>query len=228
VKRLAGSPELLDGALDADMLAGNLRDLTRFNRWLGGRTLSADAIRPLSMSVPSLTILDVGTGAADIARHLARSLGSAATNQVTATDIRPEIVEVAGRSSKAPVTIRLGRLEDEADASYDVVHASMVLHHLEPPEAVAFLREMRRVAREAVVVNDLERGRRWLAGAWLLTRIVTRNAYTRNDAPLSVRRAYTPSEVVDLAQQAGLRPVAHYRARPAYRYALVFVRGTAE
>jgi hypothetical protein len=66
-----------------------------------------------------------------------------------------------------------------------------------------------------------------LAGAWLLTRAMTRNAYTRNDAPLSVRRAYTADEVVDLARQAGLRPVARYWARPGYRYALVFVRDRA-
>ena len=64
---------------------------------------------------------------------------------------------------------------------------------------------------------------RWLAGAWLLTRLFTRNEYTRHDAPLSVRRAYTADEVVAMARQVGLRPVARYSAFPGYRYALVFV-----
>jgi len=82
---------------------------------------------------------------------------------------------------------------------------------------------MCRVARQAVVINDLDRGWRWWTGAWLLTRVATRNEYTRHDAPLSVRRAYTEKELVRMAQQAGLRPVARYRNRPGYRYALVFV-----
>ena len=41
--------ELLDGPLDDPAaLAGNLRDLRRINRWLGGARLSADAIDALA------------------------------------------------------------------------------------------------------------------------------------------------------------------------------------
>ena len=43
----------------------------------------------------------------------------------------------------------------------------MVVHHLEPADAVALLREMARVARLGVVVNDLVRGRLYWAGAWV-------------------------------------------------------------
>ena len=50
------------------------------------------------------------------------------------------------------------------DASFDVVHCSLVVHHLEPAEVVRLAAEMRRVARLGVVVNDLVRGRlAWLA-----------------------------------------------------------------
>jgi hypothetical protein len=97
------------------------------------------------------------------------------------------------------------------------------VHHLDPVDAVAFLADAARVAREAIVINDLDRSWRWFVGAWLLTRLFTRNGYTRNDAPLSVRRAYKADEVVAMARQVGLRPVARYLSRPAYRYALVFV-----
>ena len=40
----------------------------------------------------------------------------------------------------------------------------MVVHHLEPADAVALLREMARVARLGVVVNDLVRGRLFWVG----------------------------------------------------------------
>ena len=69
------------------------------------------------------------------------------------------------------------------------------------------LGEMRRVARRGVVVNDLVRGWLGYAGAWLLSRAVTRNPLTRHDAPLSARRAYTRAEMVALAARAGLGPL---------------------
>ena len=231
MKRLGDAPELLDGALDEDDLAGNLGDLVRVNRHLGGARLSLDALLPFSRGATGrsrLTLLDIGTGAADIPRFLYKRTPTAKPRlEITATDVRPEIVAFARRTvAGTDIVVRTGRIEDEARASFDVVHASMVIHHLEPAAAVEVLTNMRRVARLAVVINDLDRGWRWLIGAWLLTRTMTRNRYTRNDAPLSVRRAYTADEVADLAHEAGLRLVAHYRTRPAYRYALVFVADT--
>jgi len=89
------------------------------------------------------------------------------------------------------------------DASFDVAMCNLTLHHCDPAEAVALLRELRRVARLSPVVTDLRRSRVGWAGAVLLVSIFTRNRMTRHDAPLSVLRAYTPDEALDLARQAG-------------------------
>jgi len=224
VKRASNEPELLDGPLDLEALAGNLRDLARVNRWLGGAQLSERAIAPLGIGKVELTILDVGTGGADIPVRLMRK-----DRSITATDVRPEIVRAAQRRVNGrAITVRDGRIDDEESDAFDVTHASMVVHHLEPAETVTFLREMGRVARQAVVINDLNRGWRWLIGAKAMTWTLTRNPYTRNDGPLSVKRAYTIAELVELARQAGLRPVARYTTLPAYRYALVFVRDSVD
>jgi hypothetical protein len=95
----------------------------------------------------------------------------------------------------------------------------MVMHHFDPPDAVAFLREARRVARRGVVVNDLVRGRLNWAGAWLLARVATRNRLTRNDGPLSVRRAYTRAEAQALLASAGLQPIGEFTTPFGYRVA---------
>jgi hypothetical protein len=76
-----------------------------------------------------------------------------------------------------------------------------------------------------VIVNDLERARRWYLGAWALARLATGNRYTRHDAPLSVRRAYTADEMSELGRAAGLVEQARLRDRLGHRYALVFARG---
>ena len=79
---------------------------------------------------------------------------------------------------------------------------------------------MRRVSSQGVVVNDLDRG--WLGwlGAWLLGHFLTRNPYTRHDAPMSVRRAYHPTELIALLHDAGLVPVRTFRGSFRQRYAI--------
>jgi ubiquinone/menaquinone biosynthesis C-methylase UbiE len=235
MRRLADTPELLDGPLDDPVaLAGNLRDLRRINRLLGGTRLTRQAVRVLvGHRTEPVTLLDVGTGAADIpAALLTRPLSDGPRLTITGIDNRAEVLDaaVAGRTDLTRLDgLRLaigdGRALKHGDASHDIVHASLVLHHLEPDEAVQFLREMRRVAALGVIVNDVARSRpAWLA-AWLVGHLLTGNRLTRHDAPLSVRRAYTPSEMRTLMSEAGLRPIATFGGRLAVRYAIAAVAG---
>ncbi len=235
MERLADTPELLDGPLagldDQGDLAGNLRDLRRVNRLLGGIALSARAIEALAPAAGPLTLLDVGTGAADIPVALMASWRRRGRRlEVTAVEDRREVLDAALAMRPALAAIDGLRLEvadgrhlPYPDGAFDVAHASMVLHHLEPADALALLREMRRVASRGVVVNDLSRGRLMWLGAWLLTRVATGNRFTRNDAPLSVRRAYTAAEVRELLIEAGLRPVHASHGFARHRYALAAV-----
>jgi len=99
-----------------------------------------------------------------------------------------------------------------ADGAVDVAHASLVMHHLDPTDAVAALREMRRVARRGVVVNDLRRSPFAFAVTAATVLALTRGRYTRRDGLLSARRAYTLRELDDLAAAAGLRRI--WRSAP--------------
>ena len=158
VDRLTGVPELLDGPLDDERaLVGNLRDLARLNRLTGGTRLSQRAIAALGpAATAATTILDVGTGAADIPMTLlaaARRDGPPAhrhrDGQPRRRCLRPPGSH-GPRSTSTPgleLAMADGRGLPFADGAFDVAHASMVVHHLDPDDAVAFLRELRRVAR---------------------------------------------------------------------------------
>jgi ubiquinone/menaquinone biosynthesis C-methylase UbiE len=229
VRRLSATPELLDGPLeDATALRGNLRDLRRVNRYLGGSRLSGRAVDLLLAGEPGPhSLLDVGTGAADIPMAL---LGSAEARgrvlRIVGLDSRPEVLDAA-RSIDANMgdrhDLQLGTADGRAlpypDRTFDIVHSSMVMHHFEPQDVVEFLHEARRVARRGVVVNDLVRGRLYWVGAWLLTRLATRNPLTRHDGPLSVRRAYTRTEARALLESAGLRAVGEFSGPFGHRVA---------
>jgi ubiquinone/menaquinone biosynthesis C-methylase UbiE len=231
--RLENAAELLDGPLDdLAALAGNLRDFRRINRWLGGVALSRAAVLALASDRTDLSLLDVGTGGADIPAALvadARRRGRRV--RVVAADSRHEVLAAArmadpGLAAHDGIELHVadGRGLPYADRSFDLAHASLVLHHLEPPEGIALLREMARVSRRGVVINDLDRSRAAWFGAWLLGHFLTANRFTRHDAPLSVRRAYTLPEARELHEAAGLRVVWSRRGGPfEHRYALAAV-----
>lgn len=234
MKRLTGGAELLDGPLDDPAaLTGNLRDLRRINRRLGGVGLSAAAIDALAAHRSEVTLLDVGTGGADIPMALIeRARARGRRIHVVGVDSRPEILAAAVRANPAlaataglELHIGDGRALRYPDRSFDVAHASLVLHHLESTEAVALLREMSRVARLGVVVNDLQRSRLGWIGAWLIGHLLTGNRLTRHDAPLSVRRAYRASEMRVMLRLAGLIPVRSIRGALGQRYAIAAVVG---
>ena len=236
MRRLANARELLDGALtDPDVLDGNLRDLRRINRRFGGAQLSVRAVRALvSETSPdgrdSLRVLDVGAGACDIPLTLAAARGPWHSVKVTAVDSRREVLDAATRvepelAARPDVELLVadGQSLPFPDGAFDVAHASLVIHHLDPTDAQAFLRELARVATTGTVVNDLERGAMHWLGAWLVLHALTRNPFTLHDGPLSVRRAYTRAEMHGLLVAAGLRPVAEVRGFAGHRWAIAAV-----
>jgi ubiquinone/menaquinone biosynthesis C-methylase UbiE len=237
MQRLAGARELLDGDLtDERVLEGNLRDLRRINRFSGGCELSRKAIEALALeaglaSDRPASLLDVGTGGADIPMALIadwRRRGRRLT--VLGIDSRAEILAAAGRERPAVLaanglTLRLadGRTLPFEDGSFDFAHASLVLHHLDSADAATLIREMARVGRHGMVINDLARGRLRYVGAWVLLHVASRNAFTRHDGPLSVRRAYSLAEVRALVREAGLRIVDEEIGFVGHRWALAAV-----
>jgi SAM-dependent methyltransferase len=200
-------PELLDGErLDPAELRTNLREMAMLNRLPGGMGDSVRAVARLLDGQADATVLDIGTGAGDFARRLLRARGA----QVIAADVRPEILAIVRRNLADTNGVTLLQADvlalPLADGEVDVAHASMLLHHLDPADVVQALREMRRVARRGVVVNDLRRGPLAFAMTAAAVLGLSRGAYTRHDGVLSARRAYTLAELDALAATAGLRP----------------------
>src|SRR5262245_6675693 len=142
MRRLAATPELLDGPLDDPAaLRGNLRDLRRVNRYLGGSWLSRLAVDALLDGAGGAhSLLDVGTGAADIPMTMLEHATIRGRDlRVVALDSRPEIIEAArvldpriDARRDLQLTTSDGRQLPYPDRAFDIVHSSMVVHHLEP------------------------------------------------------------------------------------------------
>jgi SAM-dependent methyltransferase len=221
MKRAAGVLELMDRPVDAPgELAGNLADIAFANRWLGGIAPIVREVRRAGAH----TVLDVGSGCADVPLALVRDGRRRGVDlRATCLDRSEQMIAIARRRTGAEerLTFVLGsgeRLPFD-DAAFDVVTCTLALHHFEPPAARALLGELRRVARTTPIVGDLVRSALAFAGTWLYANLTSRNRLTRHDAPLSVRRAYTPAEAVALARDAGWR-APRVRAEPFFRMTL--------
>ena len=201
----ADTIELLDsGCLSLPEVEQNLVDLARLNRLPGGTAASIEGIERLIGSGADARVLDVGTGRGDMPLAFAergwRTVG---------LDINPEVLLVARRETAAQPLVEIvagdGRSLPFEDGAFDVVHASLFVHHFAPGEVVAILGELRRVARRGVVVNDLRRGLMPLLATGASALAFGRSRVTWTDGLASARRSYTLTELDAFLDEAGLR-----------------------
>lgn len=164
-------------------------------------------------------VLDVACGGGDGVVELARWAKRAGhpvevagcDRSRTALD---RAAELAAACSVPASFHRCDVLADPLPPGFDVVTCSLFLHHLDDTDAVTLLRAMRDAAGSVVVVNDLVRGRWNLLLVWLGSRLLSRSPVVHFDAPASVRAAFIPAELRQLAKAAGLDGAAVRRVFP--------------
>jgi ubiquinone/menaquinone biosynthesis C-methylase UbiE len=193
-------------------LAANLRDIRRVNHLLGGTSTTLRHLPELVRAIPTsepISILDLATGSGDI--PVALTTWAAKHDRqvmIVASDYSRDILDIARDQIAGHPDITLAQYDARSvplpDDQFDIVLCALSLHHFAPDDAVQVLREMNRLARVGFILNDLRRSRLGYASAWVAARFTTRNRLTRNDAPLSVRRAYTPAELKELLHRAGI------------------------
>lgn len=224
--------ELLDGTVYTPAeLKDNFRDIRRVNQLLGGTSTILRHLPSLLRHIPDTrpaAILDLASGCADI--PIAISQWAKRRGQpvaIVASDVSDAILALAEAAIGADPDIDLARYDARAislpDRHVDIVLCSLALHHFPPDEAVQVLREMARLSRTGFILNDLRRSRPGYAAAWAAARLTTRNRLTRNDAPLSVRRAYTPHELDGMLRRAGITD-ATISTHPWFRMAAAWRR----
>lgn len=205
--RRRGREILDDDTVDAATRIRSIADVTRSNIIFGGRRAAVDVVGRAFAAGQTLTVLDVGTGLADIPEAIARRAGRRNARAITigvdeAVDLltaaRPRLFSaVAGNARALPFR----------DASMDVVVCSQLLHHFATDELPGIIRELNRVARSMVVIADLRRS--WLAagGFWLASFPLGFHPVTRHDGVLSVFRGFTAVELREAVRLAtGITP----------------------
>jgi ubiquinone/menaquinone biosynthesis C-methylase UbiE len=207
-----------------------LYDIQWVNRHLGGiDVLMTELIQMIPANHSGLlTILDLGTGSADIPKAIAQWTRQAPSARsvwvdITAVDLHPVAVDVARQLTQGYPEIRVVQADalnlPYADRSFDIVISSMFMHHLPNDQAVRLLQEMARLCRVGFIVNDLQRHLLAWLGIKALGMLQGKGKVFQNDAPLSVLRGFTRHELQQLKRDADLPDLVIQHHRP-YRWIL--------
>jgi SAM-dependent methyltransferase len=219
LSRRATDPEALDvGVGDAEALA-SLGDLRFVNRWLGGRRHLLEAVRPHLEASPSPALLDVGCGSGDVAAFIARGIA----RPVTAVGADLKLLHVRQVPPEVRPLVADVRSLPFRERSFDVVLASLFLHHFDGPEPARLLARLFALCRRALIVTDLRRARVPYVFGRLTFTSIFRSRVSVADGLLSIRRAFTEDELRAAFVDAGLSQVQVRRVFP-YRLLAVAPR----
>ena len=217
-----------------EVLHQTLRELEFINKWLGGNRITLDALEQLCLTAPKgeITIADLGCGGGEMLR-LIDAWGKKKNLQLKliGLDANPNVIAFAKKNTADYPHIYFETVNifssEFLQQEYDVVIGTLFFHHFRDAELKSFFRKLGTRVRLGYIINDIHR--HWLAfySIKILTRIFSRSAMVRYDAPLSVLRAFKRQELTSILnhaclpdRQAGAAQVA-IRWRWAFRWQVV-------
>ncbi|WP_228840702.1 methyltransferase domain-containing protein [Candidatus Protochlamydia phocaeensis] len=183
-----------------------LYQLDRVGRWLGGDRATYWAFDRLSSP---RSILDVGCGGGLFTMRLAERYPHA---QVAGIDLSQEAIDFAQEhlvsrhpplsnlSFQVPPSPHL----DYSPGAFDIITATLVCHHLSDSELIDFLKQAFRIAKQAIILNDLHRHPLAWLGFSAIMPFLFPNRLVWHDGLLSIQRAFKRKDWLFYLQAAGI------------------------
>ncbi len=166
-------------------------------------------LRPWLKSGEPICILDAGCGGGDMLRQIERQLRSEPQKnnvRLLGVDLNPWSKRSAALCTNAAAihyeTADVFRFQPEQ--SLDLIICSLFTHHLSDNQVIDFLRWIDTRARKGWFINDLHRHPLPYYFIKAATALLSRNRLIRNDAAVSVARAFSVNDWQRLLEQAGL------------------------
>ncbi|MEZ4830339.1 MAG: methyltransferase domain-containing protein [Bacteroidia bacterium] len=233
-RRTTLSEVMDDPSLSGQTLESELDNLDKINRLLGGKGVILQAVKEVVPNLANaettiLEIADLGCGGGDILRQIARWAGkSGAKVKLWGLDFNSACIRYAQQKSLKFPEIEYKNADvfsgEIADNSYDIVICSLFLHHFPDERQEEIYRQLQRISRGAVIVNDLQR--HWLP--FFLFRMVTwvfrAPAVVRYDGLISIMRGFSRKDLAQMMVTLGIQKW-RIRWKWAFRYQLVFYTG---
>ena len=197
-KRIYTSEIMDDFSINDKRLDEALIELRIINKLLGGNSTSAEGLMRLLKNVDGkeIKILDAGSGASDILLELQRRFTGLKIYGVDKNLGACKYIKMHSPSVQI-VCADVMQLPFKNN-SFNVTHASLLLHHFEDNEISKMLMGFSRLSNKGIIINDLRRSLLAFWGIKILTKLFSQSDMVKNDAPLSVKRGFSKSEMISI------------------------------
>lgn len=206
--------------------AAVLHDLSRVNWWTRTAAPTLAFLDRLARPGERLRILDVGFGAGDMLRAIARwARRRGVAVDLVGVDLNPLSADVAAAATPPDLTIdwRTGDYADQA-GPWDVILSAQVAHHMTPAQLDQFIAFMEAHARRGWMISDLHRHRIAHLGYPVLARAIGVHRIVREDGRLSIARSFRVAEWREILARAGVAQVARITWHVPFRLCVTRAR----
>ena len=208
-KNRTDKEELMDDfSIGGDLLRDTLDKLENINRWLGGNLMTVKALKKVLKNHPKeqeLTIADIGCGHGDILRDVAKfGRKNGYKMKLIGMDANPTAIAYANELSTefSELSFKTEDIFSEAfkNRKFDVVLATLFLHHFKEAQLVSFLGNILKQTKIGIVVNDLHR-HKLAYYLFMLLSVFIKNNMIIEDGLTSVLRGFKRNELMHISNK---------------------------
>jgi 2-polyprenyl-3-methyl-5-hydroxy-6-metoxy-1,4-benzoquinol methylase len=216
--------ELMDDfSIGGDLLRDTLDKLENINRWLGGNLMTVKSLKKVLSNhskEQEVVIADIGCGHGDILRDVAKfGRKNGYKMKLIGIDANPTAIAYANELSAEFPEISFKTEDIFSDKfknrEFDVVLATLFLHHFKEPQLVSFLKNTLKQTKIAVIVNDLHRHKLAYYLFMLLSAFI-KNKMIIEDGLTSVLRGFKRNDLERISKK--LKVKAQISWKWAFRF----------
>ena len=213
-KQRSDKEELMDDfSIGGDLLRDTLNKLEKINRWLGGNIVTIKALKKAIQNHPKeeeLTIVDIGCGHGDILRDVAKfGRKHNYKMKLIGVDANPTAITYASELSTTypEISFKVEDIfsNDFKNRKYDVVLATLFLHHFKEKELISFLKDTLQSTKIGIVVNDLHR-HKLAYYLFMLLSLFIKNNMIVEDGLISILRGFKRKDLLHISKEIHVKP----------------------
>ncbi|WP_338790120.1 methyltransferase domain-containing protein [Bernardetia sp. Wsw4-3y2] len=220
--------ELMDDLnLASEDLKKNLDELEFINTTLGGYKVLTSALDTLykenkisknqeKQNQKTVTLADIGSGGGDTLRQIAKWFEKKNIKaKLTGIDANDFMINYAQNKSQNFPQISYEKLnvfdiDSKNENRYDWATMSLFCHHFTDEELVLIFKNIQKLTSKGFIINDLHRNPIAYYSIYFLTRLFNGSYLVKNDAPLSVLRAFKKQDLIKILEKA---EITNYRIK---------------
>ena len=184
----------------------NMQELDFINTWLGGHDITIKGFRTLADNRKKISVCEIGCGGGDNLKAIYRFAKKKGISiEVTGIDIKKECIEFAKENSAEIANARWICSDykcAQLPVKPDIIFSSLFCHHFDDAGVKHIFQWMNQNSQLGFFINDLQRHPLAYHSIRILSAIFSRSYMVKNDAPLSVLRGFSKSELNALIKDA--------------------------